>query len=220
MIYSLAMPIGNALDISLRAKQILEQADIIACEDTRKLKDWLSRRSIQSSAKLYSHHANNERDSAKGLLEKFSGQESLVLVSDAGTPRLSDPGFHLIRKAHEEGLKITPVPGPSAIATLISIAPIAVTPLLFLGFLPPKSAKRRKILSSYSEFTGTIGFYESRHRIEKLLAEIFEIWGDIEIFFGREMTKLHEEFFWGKISDCQNWVKRKKGELTFMVVNS
>jgi len=146
------------------------------------------------------------------LIKILQEGKDVALVSSAGTPRVSDPGYHIVRLAHEQGIQLVPVPGASAIATAISICPMPLDPLIFLGFISPKPGRRANILKQYSEFKGTICLYESVHRIEKLLNAIDENLPGSEIFIARELTKRYEEYHWGLAKDVLEWVKGKKGE--------
>ena len=217
ILYSVALPIGHALDITERARQILSQVEVIASEDTRKTRDWLRRCGINTEARLLAYHGMNEVQSAKGILISLKEGKSVALVSDAGTPRLSDPGYQLMRAAWEENIRVVPIPGPAALTALISVSPLPVEPLLFLGFTSPKPGRRLNQLARYNDFEGTVVFYESVHRIEKLLEALKESWGDIPVLIGRELTKEHEELFWGDLGEAIDWVQGKKGEFVLLV---
>lgn len=219
-LYSVAMPLGNSDDITLRAVKILESVDIIAAEDTRKFRDWAARVPLRPAGRVFAHHSKNESRSAGEIIRLIKEGSSAALVTDAGTPRLSDPGFRLIREAHEEGIQVVPVPGPSALTALVSIAPVQVDPLLFLGFLTPKKQRRLNILGSYADYKGSVLFYESVHRIEALLYDIHEAWGEVEIFIGRELTKQFEEYYWGTTAKAIDWVQAKKGEFCLIAVKN
>lgn len=218
ILYSVAVPIGNSEDLSLRAKTILMNADFIACEDTRKARDMLRRAGIETSARLLSHHSHNEKASADGLIHELKNGRSVALVSDAGTPRVSDPGFSLVQAAFLNSVTVSPVPGPSALTAMISVAPLAVEPLVFLGFLPVKPGKRDKQIEKFAGLGVTLGLYESVHRIQKTLDALLKIIGNKTVFIGREITKVHEEFFTGTLVDAIEWAKNgKKGEFCLLV---
>ena len=217
ILYCVAVPIGNPGDITSRAVDTLRMVDIIACENTNKLKDLLKRAGIETQARFLAYYSYNEQESAKGLLAKLLEGQSIALVTAAGTPRISDPGYHLVRGAYENDIRVTPVPGPAAFATAMSIAPIPVDPFLFLGFISPKPGKRDNTLAKYDNFEGTVCFYESIHRIQKLLMAILAKWGDLECFIARELTKQHENLFWGSLSEAIDWVSQKKGEFVLLV---
>lgn len=217
VLYSVALPIGNFLDITLRSKEILATVDFIAAEDTRKVKDWLKRCNITTKARILAYHSQNEEASARGILELLKQGKSVALVADAGTPRICDPGYWLLRYSWESKITVKPVPGASALTSILSVAPIPTLPLLFLGFLSPNPSKRRRELEKYRDFQGTIALYESRHRLISLLVQILEIWPQNTIFIGRELTKEHEEFFWGPIEKSLLWARDKKGEFVILL---
>lgn len=216
-LYCVAVPIGNPKDISERARETLDSVDIIACENTNKLKDLLKRAHIDTSARFMAYYSYNEQESAKGLIKILLEGKNIALVTAAGTPRISDPGYHLVRSAYENKIEVIPVPGAAAFAAAMSIAPIPVDPFLFLGFISPKPGRRDNTLAKYDQFEGTICFYESVHRIKKLLEAIAAKWGDLECFIARELTKQHENLFWGSLSEAIEWVANKKGEFVLLV---
>jgi len=217
ILYSVAMPIGNVADFSHRAAETLAAADIIACEDTRKLKDWLRRTGTTSQARFLAYHSHNESASAQGLVKLLLAGKNVSLVTDAGTPNVSDPGYRLIRACMEAGIQVKPVPGASSLTAILSISPFGANPMLFLGFLSPKSGKRVKTLSNYTDFKGVIAIFESVHRISALLADLYASWGNLNAFIGREMTKKHEEFFWGDLEGAIEWCNAKQGEFVILV---
>ena len=219
-LYSVALPIGNSHDLTDRAKTVLSTCDFIACEDTRKLKDLLKRAEIHTNAKFYIYNAFNEKNSASGLIELLKRGEKGALVSDAGTPRLSDPGIILLKLCYAEKIPVVPVPGASALTALVSVCPFSVDPLLFLGFLSNKSARRQNELKKHLLFDGTLAVYESVHRIEQTLADVAIIFPNAPLLIGREITKDYEEFFLGTTESVMLWVKGKKGEFALMWKNS
>jgi len=217
-LYCVALPIGNAEDITLRAIRLLKEVDVIACEDTGKLKSTLIRCGIETKARFLAYYSYNEQRSAPGIMKLIDEGKSVALVTDAGTPRVSDPGFQLIKMAYENGVLVEPVPGPAALTAAMSIAPIPLDPLVFFGFITPKKGKRVNFLERYKEIEATFCFYESVHRIDKLLEAILEVWGDLEVFIIRELTKQHQNRFWGKLSESLSWLAReKKGEFVVFV---
>lgn len=216
ILYPVALPIGNAEDITARAKQVLTTVDFIACEDTRKTLDLFRRAGIQTGARLLVHNPFSEAASADGLIKLLIEGKTGALVSDAGTPRLSDPGARILRLCYENKIRVVPVPGAAALSTLISATPFSVDPLLFLGFLSPKSGRRQNELKKYLEFEGAIALYESVHRIEKCLADIALVFPQAEILIGRELTKTHEELFLGPVEDAVLWAKGKQGEFALV----
>ena len=215
-LYSVAVPIGNAADITGRAREIFSQVDFIACEDTRKAHDLFKRAGISTTARLLVHNPFSEASSTEGLIKLLLQGQRGALISDAGTPRLSDPGARILRLCYENRIPVIPVPGPAALTALISVTPFSVDPLLFLGFLSPKSGRRQNELKKYLEFEGAISCYESVHRIEKCLADIGLIFPGCEILIGREMTKTHEEFYYGSVEDAVIWAKGKQGEFALI----
>ncbi len=220
-LYSVAIPIGNPGDITRRAVEILSAVDIIACESTAKLKDMLRRCEISTEARFLAYHSHNEKISARGLIEQMESGKSVALVVSAGTPRVSDPGYHIVRAAHESQIAVRAVPGPAALTAAMSIAPLPVDLFLFLGFISPKPGRRDNILQKYNDFQGTVGFYESVHRIDKLLNALLKNWGDAEVFIVRELTKQHENIYWGALSDSLKWLENnKKGEFIVFVNKS
>ena len=176
-LYSVALSIGNVKDITPNARDKLQQTDFIACEDTRKLKACLQRLDIKSRAKFISYHSYNEENSANGIVELLKKNKDVSLTTDAGTPRVSDPGYHLIKKCWENNIRVIPIPGVSAMACIISIAPFPVEPLLFLGFLSSKSSRRENTFKKYIDFKGSVCIYESVHRLKKNLENILSVWG-------------------------------------------
>jgi len=215
-LYCVALPIGNADDLSARARYVLEQADFIACEDTRKVLDLFRRAGISTHARLLVHNPFSEAASAEGLIKLLLQRQTGALVSDAGTPRLSDPGSRILNLCFEHNVRVIPVPGPSALTALVSVTPFSVDPLLFLGFLSPKSGRRQNELKKYIGFEGAIALFESVHRLEKTLADIAQVFKDGEILIGREITKTHEEFYLGRISTAASWAKGKQGEFALI----
>lgn len=215
-LYSVALPIGNAGDITDRARAVLADVDFIAAEDTRKALDWFRRCGIQYRGKVLAHHSHNERNSASGLLSLLEAGKSVALVTDAGTPRISDPGYVLVNLAWQHGIPVRPVPGPSSITCLLSVSPFPTEPFLYLGFLSPKEGKVRKELNLYNSFAGSVMILESQHRIEKLLAIVQEEWGDIPLLVGREMTKEHEEFKLGTVASILEKLGDPRGEYSLL----
>lgn len=194
-LYVVATPIGNLEDITQRALRILGEVDAVACEDTRRTLKLLSRYQLRKP--LVSFHSHNQERAAEQILRLLEEGKNVALVSDGGTPGLSDPGGTLVRAARERGHLVVPVPGPSAFAALVSAAGCPSTGLLFAGFLPPKTGKRRKWLAEHLAWEGGIVLYESPHRILRLLEELKELAPQRKLLIGREMTKAHEEFLEG-----------------------
>ncbi|MCK5231772.1 MAG: 16S rRNA (cytidine(1402)-2'-O)-methyltransferase [Desulfobulbaceae bacterium] len=213
-----ATPIGNLEDITLRTIRILKEVDLIASEDTRHTRKLLSYLDIHTP--LVSYHKGREAAQAQKLLDRLRAGEDIAMVSDAGTPAISDPGTILARKAREFGIKVTPVPGPSALTAALSISGLDTTRFLFLGFPPSRRNQRVKFLKTLSENPCTLVFFESPHRIVRCLKDCIEILGDRNIFLARELTKIHEETITGTLSVVlANLLNREfiKGEFTILI---
>ncbi|MCG2830810.1 MAG: 16S rRNA (cytidine(1402)-2'-O)-methyltransferase [Desulfobacteraceae bacterium] len=217
-LYIVATPIGNRDDITIRALNILKHVDLIAAEDTRHTGLFLSHHKIKGS--LVSYHEHNEKKRTPGLIKKLTEGLSVALVSNAGTPSVSDPGYCLIKEAIANNIKVVPVPGVSAAITALSAAGLPTDSFVFIGFLPKTKNKRLKLLMELAKEPRTMIFYESPKRILKLLDEIKLISGDRYCVLSREMTKLHEEFIRGSMSEILQNLKARsaiKGELTLLV---
>jgi 16S rRNA (cytidine1402-2'-O)-methyltransferase len=199
-LYVVATPIGNLADLTERARAILAQVDLVACEDTRTTGVMLHRFGLHKE--LVPYHEHNETEAAERLAEAVALGKSVAVVSDAGTPGLSDPGFRLVRACRRRQLPVVPVPGPSALVAVLSAAGLPTNGFLFAGFLPAKSAARIAFLQKYRDFDYTLALYESCHRIDKFAAEIVETLGpDRVVCIAKEVTKLHETFFVGLSSE-------------------
>jgi 16S rRNA (cytidine1402-2'-O)-methyltransferase len=216
-LFIVSTPIGNMEDITLRALRVLKEVDLIAAEDTRRTGLLLRRFEIQTP--LTSYFEGNELKKREFILSKLKEGKYIALVSDAGTPGISDPGFRLIQLAIESQIPIVPVPGPSAAITALSVSGLPTDAFLFKGFLPHKSKKRKDLLRQLEEVRETLIFYESPHRISETLKDIFEILGDREIVLTRELTKVYEEIIRGKVSEILNQVgdRTLKGEITLVI---
>lgn len=219
-LYVIATPIGNIGDISLRALHILGMADLIACEDTRTSKQLLSGYGL--SSELVSAHKHNEREAAGYLIERLKRGERIALVSDAGTPAVSDPGARIVDAVREAGLNVVPVPGSSAAITALSASGLLDDHFLFYGFLPSKNTQRKDVLKTLTDTRATLIFYEAPHRIEETLnalADIFE--PERRVVIARELTKLFEEIHRCTMADVMDWFKsdpnHKKGEFVLLV---
>ena len=217
-LYVVATPMGNLEDITLRALNVLQTVDFVAAEDTRKARRLLSHHNIQQ--KLISYHEHNEKQRAIDLLKRLENGEDIAVVSDAGTPGISDPGYRLVTAAANEGIKVVPVPGVSALTTALSAAGMPTDGFVFVGFAPKKKGRRHKLIGELAASPFTIIFYESPQRIISLLGDIKEIMGDRSCVVAREMTKLHEEFLRGRISDVLEVLADRnqvKGECTVLI---
>ena len=220
-LYIVATPIGHPEDVTLRALRMLGEVDRIAAEDTRSAARLLARHEIRKP--LISCHEHNERDRLETLLAGLRAGDSLALVSEAGTPSVSDPGFPLVRAAVREGMRVVPVPGPSAAMAALSVSGLPTDAFTFLGFPPRKTAARRKFLEPVKALPHTLIFYESPHRILSLLADLADALGDREAVLGREMTKSHEEFLRGSLGEIAEALDRPggvKGECTLLVAGA
>jgi len=218
-LYVVATPIGNLADITERAKAILARVDIIACEDTRTTGGLLSRLGLTHQT-LTAYHDHNETEAAERIAQAIATGKSAAVVSDAGTPGISDPGFRLVRACRRRGLPVIPVPGANAVAAVLSASGLPTNGFLFVGFLPPKSAARLAFFQKYREFDYTIVLYESGHRIEKAVHEIVEtLGGDRVIGVAKEVTKLHEKFFVGPATEVQAQLAQasRKGEFVLLI---
>lgn len=208
MLYVVSTPIGNLEDITLRALRILKEVDLIACEDTRITQRLLQRYKINKP--LISYHQHSKIQKVKYLINLLKQEKNIALVSDAGTPGISDPGNVLVKEVLKNDLGAVPIPGPSALLCACQAAGIPTSNFLFLGFLPHKN-KRQKILEEIKKETRPVILYESCHRINKLLQEL----GDKEVIIARELTKIHEQFLRGKASTLKPF---PKGEFVVIVL--
>lgn len=216
-LYLVATPIGNLEDITLRAARILSEVDFIACEDTRKSGILLKHLGI--SKPLISYHNFNERSVAEKIINRVGAGENGAVICDAGSPAISDPGFVVVRSAAAAGIRVEVIPGPAALVAALSISGLPTDAFFFCGFLPPKAGKRRRILESLAERRETLVFYESPHRIAKLVTEIHEVLGNRTIALCREMTKKFEEVIRGTAADVARVLQERslKGEITLVV---
>ena len=217
-LYLVATPIGNLSDLSARTRDALDKCDLIACEDTRVTKKLLDHLSL--SKNLISYREENEVRKTVELAGLLEQGKSVALVSDAGYPGISDPGFRMVRECRTRQIPIVPVPGPNAAITVLAASGLPTHQFLFLGFLPKKSAGARKALEEWKDFGGSIILYESKHRIEKTLSLIEEKLGSERmICLAREVTKLHESFLVGSVAEVTtlNRTRSSKGEFTLVI---
>jgi len=215
-LYLVSTPIGNLEDITLRAKRILGEVDLIACEDTRKTGLLLKKLGI-SKKEFLSYYEENELQRIPQIINLLKESKKIALVSNAGIPTLSDPGFKLVRETLQAGIRVEAVPGASAALTALVVSGLPTDKFLFLGFLPKKAGKRKKVLDSLPTKT-TILFFESPFRLLKTLNELKTLFGEIEIVLCRELTKIHEEIRREKISNSLTHFdkNRPKGEFTLL----
>ncbi len=216
-LYLVATPIGNLKDITYRAVEVLSTVDFIACEDTRHTRKLLNHLGI--SKKLISYHEHNEAERADELAAGLQNGQSIALVSDAGTPGISDPGYRLVQKAIEIGAEAVPIPGPAAFVSALIVSGLPMDSVFFGGFLPSKKTERRRRLREIAAVPATLVFYESPRRMSGSLADCLEILGDRPAAVGREITKLHEEFFRGTLSQLHSEFSSAtfKGEAVLLI---
>jgi 16S rRNA (cytidine1402-2'-O)-methyltransferase len=204
-LFLVATPIGNLSDISTRALETLRSADLIACEDTRQTIKLLNHFGIHKP--LVSYHDFNEEKKAEELGRKIADGTNVALVSDAGMPGISDPGYRLVRYCREAGLEVIAIPGANAAITALAASGLPSDEFFFVGFLPSKKSARKEKLEELRSTRATLVFYEAPHRIEEVLEDIQTILGDREACIARELTKLHEECLFGKLSEIRPRVK-------------
>jgi 16S rRNA (cytidine1402-2'-O)-methyltransferase len=220
ILYVVGTPIGNLEDVSERALRTLREVDRIAAEDTRRTAKLLARHGIEKP--LTSYHDAAERVKAPQLIAELRAGRSLALVSDAGTPLISDPGYRLVRGALDAGITVVPIPGPSAATALLSVCGFATDRFVFEGFLPQREGRRRRRLEALRAEPRTIVVYESPHHVERTLGEMGAILGDRAVVVGRELTKLFEEIVRGTISSVRATLASRppRGEYTLVVAGA
>ena len=219
-LYVVATPLGNLEDLSARALRVLSDVDLIACEDTRHSRKMLQKFAVRTSC--IAVHEHNEREILPELLERLKTGLSVALISDAGTPLISDPGYRLVSAAHEAGCRVVPVPGPSAAIGALSVAGLPSDRFVFEGFLPSKQAARRRRLEVLSSESRTLIFYESPHRIVATLNDLVDVFGEQRMAsFVREMTKIHETVRRDTLGHLLRWVgvdpEQRMGEIVVVV---
>ena len=219
-LYVVATPIGNLEDITLRALRVLKEVDVIAAEDTRHTQILLSHYGIRTP--LTSYHEHNEKTKARQLMSRLERGEQIALVSDAGTPAISDPGYRLAVEAIRGGIPVIPIPGASALTAVLSAGGLPTDRFVFDGFLPAKKQERRARLRALSSETGTLVIYEAPHRLTETLNDLVEILGDRETVLAREVSKVHEEFLRGRLTEVAKQIAGReiKGELTLLIGGS
>ncbi len=216
-LYVVATPIGNLEDISMRALRILKEADLIACEDTRQTMKLLSHFDIHT--KLMSYHEHNELTRSPEIVIDLEQGASVALVSDAGTPAISDPGQRLVSLCLRHGIKVVPVPGPSAFVAALSASGLSAEEFTFIGFLPPRATQRRKALRDLAAEPRTLIFYEAPHRLLESLEDMLELLGSRPAVIAREISKVYEDFQHGHLADLVESVRKKppRGEITVLI---
>lgn len=218
ILYLVATPIGNLEDITLRALRVLREVDLIACEDTRHTSKLLGRYDIPTPRESY--HEHNELSRLPRLLELLTAGKSIALVSDAGVPLISDPGYPLVSQCRKQNIAVVVVPGPSAVTAAISASGLPVDSFYFAGFLPARSASRRRKLQEMKAVPSALVLFEAPHRVLSSLEDMASVLGDRRICVGRELTKIHEEWLQGSVLEVLRLLRsrpRIKGEITLIV---
>ena len=217
-LYLVATPIGNLADITHRALQVLKDVNLIACEDTRHTQKLLNHYGINT--KTISYHEHNEQQRSLHLIDLLKQGSDIAVVSDAGTPSISDPGFRLVRAAIEIEAAVVPIPGPSALISALIAAGLPTDEFFFAGFLPARSNQRRARLTELKAIPGTLIFYEGPHRLGPALTDAYEVLGEREAVVARELTKVHEELKRGRLSDLANHYSNEdnaRGEIVVLI---
>ena len=216
-LYVAATPIGNLEDITLRTLRLLREVDLIACEDTRHTRKLLNHYDVDKP--MVSYHEHNEMVRAPQLVLELEQGSKIALVSDAGLPGVSDPGHHLISLAIRHGIPVVPLPGPTAFSAALIASGLSASHFHFYGFLPARKTQRRKALKALNEQDGTLIFYEAPHRICESIGDVLAMLGDRQAVLAREVTKIHEEFLRGRLSQLHDQLKnrRLRGEFTILI---
>jgi len=217
ILYVVATPIGNLADITHRALQVLTKVNVIACEDTRHTRKLLQHYGI--ATKTVSYHEHNEKQRSEQLIVDLQKGSDVAVVSDAGTPAISDPGFRLVRAAIENNITVVPVPGPSALITALVATGLPTDEFFFAGFLPSRTGARQSRLRELASIPATLIFYEAPHRLAGTLKDMYSILGEREAVVARELTKLHEELRRGKLSELAEHYSREevRGEVVLVI---
>ncbi len=216
-LYLVSTPIGNLEDITLRARRVLGGVDIIACEDTRKTGLLLQKLGLETRPQLLSYYEENELQRIPQIIQLLKEGKDVALVSNAGTPTISDPGFKLVRETIKENIKVEAIPGASAVLAALVSSGLPTDKFLFLGFLPKKEGKKKKIIEDFPPKT-TIIFFESPYRLLKTLKILKNVWDDKEIVICRELTKLHEEIRREKIGEAIDYFEKNKPKGEFVLL--
>ena len=216
-IYIVSTPIGNLGDFTKRAVEILREVSLIAVEDTRRTRILLNRYEIQTP--LSSYNSYNKFKKGPSLIGRLKKGESIALVSDSGTPGISDPHYHLVQSALEEGIAVNAIPGPSALLAALTVSGLPMDKFVFEGFLPRKKG-RTTILENLSSEKRTLVIFESPNRIQKTLKDLLKFFGNRQVSIARELTKIHEEVIRGSLEDLANQDRKWKGELTLVIAGS
>ncbi|HRY22289.1 MAG TPA: 16S rRNA (cytidine(1402)-2'-O)-methyltransferase [Candidatus Dojkabacteria bacterium] len=220
-LYVVATPIGNLSDITFRAVEILKKVPFVLAEDTRESKKLLEKYDIRT--RLVSYRDENHDKVLEKILEKLNMGLDLALISDAGTPLISDPGYKLVKHLRENGFEVISIPGPSAVTAALSVSGLPTDRFVFFGFLPKSETRREKIISEYKDLHNTLVFYESPKRLISFLDTINNVLGDVKIFLAKDISKLREEYFYGNVSEVKevlnerNFAKNPHGEFVCVV---
>jgi 16S rRNA (cytidine1402-2'-O)-methyltransferase len=214
-LYLVPTPIGNLNEMNPRAIDILKQVDVIACEDTRTSGQLLKYFDIHN--RLIAYHNFNEESSANGIMDLLEEGKDIALISDAGYPLINDPGQKIVSIATEAGFNVVPVSGPSAFLNALVASGLVAQPFIFIGFLPQSHSDRVKKLKEYQNYPMTMIFYEAPHRIEKCLKDCLEVFGDRKMTLARELTKMHEEFLRGSITEILEVIDELRGEMVIVM---
>ena len=218
-LYVVSTPIGNLEDMTQRAVRVLGEVDVVACEDTRHTRKLLNHYGLKTKA--VSYHEHNEQERAAELIESMKSGLNVAIVSDAGTPGISDPGFRVVRMALEEGLSVVPLPGATAFVSALVASGLPGSQIFFEGFLPARSGARRTRLAELRSMPATLIFYEAPHRIADALRDAFEILGEREAVVARELTKMHEEIIRGRLSELASRFsegeQERRGEMVLLI---
>jgi 16S rRNA (cytidine1402-2'-O)-methyltransferase len=220
-LYIVATPIGNLEDMTYRAVRVLAEVSVIACEDTRQSHKLLEHFGIRKPT--VSFHEHNEKERSAELIARLERGDDIALISDAGTPMISDPGYRLVRDAVARNIRVVPIPGPSAVIAALSASGLPTDSFRFAGFLPPKSGARRRVLESLRDDSSTLVFYEAPHRIIECLQDVAAVMGTREVVVARELTKIHEEFIRGTAESVMRELSSRpalKGEITLLIAKS
>ena len=216
-LYVVATPLGNLQDLTLRAADVLRRVEVVAAEDTRHTRPLLSH--LGAAPQMLSFHAHSDERRIESLLEILHAGRSVALVSDAGTPAISDPGSELVAAARAAGIDVVPIPGPSAVATVLSAAGLPADRYLFLGFVPRKGSERTRLLARAAQEEWSVVFFEAPNRVVALLEDLAEVCGDgRRVTIGRELTKLHEEIVAGTLADMAGYYTKSEPRGEFTVV--
>lgn len=215
MLFVVATPIGNLGDITIRAIETLKTVDLIAAEDTRRTRILLNH--LQIKTKITSYHDHSKAAKSEALIRLMKSGQRIALVTDAGTPSISDPGFYLVRECRAAGITVVPIPGPAAIITAICAAGFPTDKFMFVGFLPKKPGKRQSLLESFRMFDGTVACYESPYRIEKTLTALSKSLPDWQICIARELTKKFEAFHYGRADELIKDARLFRGEIVLLL---